>query len=127
MRWSDERQCWCLEQQVRRARLPKPYPGISPDTVVRLNDGYTLIGRYAPRELPPVERLIRYLNFTSIERLGLTPDQVGAYVDDQDRYAREAHDTQVRGELHDRSKEAWDDFARLEGSRSLPHANAARS
>lgn len=125
MRWSAQRECWFLEQQVRRAQLPKPYPGMSPDTVTRLNDGYVMIGRYEARELPPVERLIRYLNFTSVDRLGVKPEQVGAYLDDQDRSAHEASDRRTRGDLHERSKEAWDDFARREGMRSLPRANAA--
>lgn len=124
MRWSDARQCWLVEQQVRRARLPQPYRGIAPDTAIRLNDGYTMIGEYAPRALPPVERLIRYLNCMSPDQYR-TGDELANKLDRIDELGEDRKNASIRRHLNDRGADAYDDFVRAEGSRSFPHANAA--
>lgn len=126
LRWSDARECWLVEQQIGRAKLPLPYKGIHPDTARCLNDGYREIGRYPARELPPVDRLVRYLNCMSPERWK-SGDELADHLDMVDSLATDRKNARIRRHFNDRSADAYDDFARAEGSRSFARSNAARA
>lgn len=127
MRWSNSGSCWLLEQQAQRQRLPERYRGMDPDTAIRLADGYVCIGQYDPALLPPVDRLVRYLNKQSIARLGLSPEQAANYVDARERAAKAEDDRKIKEHFRDKAKLAYEELSRLDGTTSLPHADAARS
>lgn len=64
IRWSDRRARFLLERRASYGRLsidPDLYGREEHDTVRQLRDGYFELGSYPPRELPPVDRLIAYL------------------------------------------------------------------
>lgn len=117
VRWSDRRQRWLLERKARFSRLsidPAHYGYAEHDTVVQLRDGYFELGSYAPRELPPVDRLCAYLRTQDVRRRGdqdldhlanAIADELEAREQAAEEAARAAHDRDVG----DRAADLWED------------------
>lgn len=91
MRWSESREEWHLERRANYTRLdidPAHYPASAVDTFIRHRDGYYLAGSFAPRNLPPVDRLVAFLLAHDPVKLGYGPGDGDRLADEIE--AREA-------------------------------------
>jgi hypothetical protein len=116
LRWSPRRGRFLLERRASYARVtidPDLYGREEHDTVRQLRDGFFELGSYAPRELPPVDRLIAYLKTQDVWRRG---DQdfdrlANAIADelDQDHQRRQAAtEAAATDDVGERAAELWE-------------------
>lgn len=119
VRWSDARESWQLEKRIHRARTVNPdtYPSEAVDSFLRFRDGYELIDEIAPRELPPVDRMILNLRYGSVERimeeLGVrTAAQLADKYDERDRLREAATRARRNERAYERAEFIFDAYSR---------------
>lgn len=83
MRWSETLEEWVLERKAAYGRLDLDPAFLCPDTFTQMRDGYFTLGTYPPRDLPTVDRLISYLQFSDLWNNGMTVEEMQQYMDDR--------------------------------------------
>lgn len=116
-----------LERKATYARLdinPEKYPREAVDTLKRMQDGYFLVGEYAPERLPDADRLVAFLRSQDPDRMDLgggdpveRAARLASAIEDREaeekralRRSQSFSESGVGGELYDQL--AWEEGRR---------------
>lgn len=99
---------------------------MSRETFIQRRDNYFTLGFYLPRQLPPIDRLITYLQAMDTWRPGVSADYIANQMDTADEVRHDAREAKVKRQFGDIASTLYDDATKFWGTRSYPGATTTK-